>query len=532
MRYRRDISHILRLVGLLLLGLIVYQVWIKPSLFSPASRPATASLRTEPSPAALPAIPEHAAFHDVPQTRLIDPGASPSKELSSIQEDLERGHYHAVEATLSGLSKRTLATERAREFAAALWNNLGVQQEKYGGIEVSVKAFKRAVALAPNNPTALLNLTQAYWGLRDDGLTLEFLQNVIRVAPKDAFPQLALADLLIERGKQADAAVLLHEAEESAKHDPDLRSYFLRLTARLDRPLPPNSPSPEMLAAASASKTSAPPPQARTPSPVAPSPRLAPPASPKAAVTSVSAETPTASPLRTFTPRSREHFTIAVDGPPNADQSAQIRSILEYAYDEMSHKFGHMPTAPIRVVLHPAEKFVGQAGNPAWADSLYEAPAATIHLPMDGALDDLALLSRVARHQFAHALLHDKVGSRLTELPSWLAEGLAIYLAEDPWPELEDSKDQTGAVIPLSTLQASWSRLPKESWTVAYLESLVATQALIDQYSMYGVRQVVSAIQLGQPLDRAMQQKLAVSYGQFQQTWEQRYKAQSPSGRS
>jgi hypothetical protein len=38
---------------------------------------------------------------------------------------------------------------------------------------------------------------------------------------------------------------------------------------------------------------------------------------------------------------------------------------------------------------------------------------------------------------------------------------------------------------------------------------------------MYGVRQVMSALQGGRALDTAMQQKLSVSYEQFQRQWEQ-----------
>ena len=41
---------------------------------------------------------------------------------------------------------------------------------------MSVKAFKKAVALDPQNPVAHLNLAHAYWGLRDPALTEEFLQ--------------------------------------------------------------------------------------------------------------------------------------------------------------------------------------------------------------------------------------------------------------------------------------------------------------------------------------------------------------------
>lgn len=60
---------------------------------------------------------------------------------------------------------------------------------------------------------------------------------------------------------------------------------------------------------------------------------------------------------------------------------------------------------------------------------------------------------------------------------------------------------------------------------IAYIEAQSATQHLLDRYSMYGVRQVINGLAAGQSLDAAMQQKLSVSYEQFQRQWEQTYHA-------
>lgn len=524
--YRRDISHVLRLLGLLLLALVLYQLWIKPTYFEQIPAPSSIAPAAEPSPSSTSRT-EPVAIPDVPQTRLIDPGESPLPELAQIHDDLERGNYKAVESALQRFSGKELLTKQARQYAAALWNNLGAQQEKYGGIDVSVKAFERAVALDPGNPTALLNLTQAYWGLRDPALTPEFLQTVIRSAPKDPFPHLALADILIEKGLTTEALQHLSLSEASASTDSNLQVYFRQLTTKLDR-RGPDSPRGADLAAGFA-RTPLEPVAATRQEPVIP---IIPSELPKVASGKPSPDRATDTAVRQFKPRSGEHFTIRFDGQENPDNATQIRSILEYAHEEMSQKFGHVPAHPIPVVLHTGQKFSGHAGNPSWADTLYDSMSGTIHVPLEGALDDLALLSRVVRHEFAHALLHEKVGTHTNHLPAWLAEGLAIQLAEDPWPDLDDAKQQTRLLLPLSTLQPSWTQLPRDSWILAYHESLAATQSLIDQYSMYGVRQVLNAIQMGQSLDGAMQQKLAVSYAQFHKAWEKQYTARVPAGNS
>ena len=514
--YRRDISQVLHLLAILLGFFVLYQVWLKPTYFAPPAPLSETRTILQPSPSPPFTAAESVAPYDVPLTRLIDPGDAPSVRLSQIRDDLERGNYKEVEFNLRKLPQKLLATKRSQQYVAALWNNLGIQQEKFSGIEVSVKAFKRAVALDSTNPTALTNLTQAYWGLRDPALTPEFLQTVIRFAPKDPFPHLALADIFIKRGNVTSAAQHLSMVEAQAKSDPNLGSYYQQLATKID-PIPSSQP-PVTLAQPVMPK----PPQtlART----MPQESVSPPASlqMKAEQKAALAPAQVEAPARPFTPRSPEHFSVRFDGKESQDTWTQIRSILEYAHQEMSQKFGHVPASSIQVVLHTGQKFATSAGNPTWADSLYDAPSATIHVPTDGALDDLALLSRVLRHEFAHALLQGKMGTQKNALPTWLAEGLAIQLAEDPWPDLDEAKEKSLTVLPLTSLQGRWNQLSKDSLTVAYLESTLATQSLVDRYSMYGVRQVMNGLQAGQPLNVAMQQKLALSYGDFARQWDEK----------
>jgi tetratricopeptide (TPR) repeat protein len=180
--YRRDISSTLRILAVLLGAFVFYHVWTQPST---TSAPTPASLPSANIDATLnfpPALVEPAPPLDIPRTRLIEFGEAPSAAHQHIRDDLDRGEYKLAETALRALNEKPPAAARDKVYVAALWNNLGVQQEKLGGIAVSVKAFKRAAALAPHHPTALLNLTQAYWGLRHPALTLKFLEEVIQVA--------------------------------------------------------------------------------------------------------------------------------------------------------------------------------------------------------------------------------------------------------------------------------------------------------------------------------------------------------------
>jgi len=515
MKYRRDISHILWPISILLGLFVQYQIWIKPTYLSPPT-PLPTAVAPVPSPSLPVSTPDNFGLSDIPQTRLVDPGDAPSAQLSQIREDLDRGNYKKVESSLRKLSPQALKDGRTQHYAAAIWNNLGIQQEKFGGIEISVNAFKQAVRLDPQNSIALINLTQAYWGLRDPALTTEFLQVVIRHAPQDPFPHLALADVFIERGNISAASEQLATVEAQAKNDPNLRLYFQQLAARVSQ------------------TTSVPPQRARTePVTTAPTATLTRTMPKEPAIPSAPAQTKVEqpaspatpqgqAPAKLFVPRSSEHFLVQFDGNANSDIWAQIRSILEYARQDMSQKFGHIPASPIHVVLHTNQNFPTEVGTPALADSLFDTASITIHIPTVGAMEDLALLSRVVRHEFAHALIQEKMGAQKHTLPTWLTEGLAIQLAEDPWPDLDDIKDKSPTIIPLQSLQSRWEQIPKASLAVAYFESALASQQLLDQYNMYGVRQVMNGLQTGLSFDAAMQQKLSVPYQEFVRRWEAR----------
>ena len=517
MEYRRDISFTLKLLAFGLVLFVGYQGWLKPAYLSPGpiSRQPLETPPLQPPPDfTLRGTPDNPPW-DVPQTRLISLGRAPLEALDLIRDEVERGNYREAERRLRILSRKQLEIPRAKRFVAALWNNLGVQQEKFGGSALSVKAFKKAVESDPASPLAHMNLTQAYWELRDPAMTPQFLDRVIRLNPTDPFPHLALAELLLEKGDRTSARAHLNLAHAQTPYDPHLQSYRATLVARAGTEnqvqhqtvaLAPSAPSRALL-------TRRPP----DPGPVSiPSPSMPPANPPVSSPTRQEEQQP-----KPFTPQDTTHFVVQFDGPDDQATWLRIRAMLEYAYEEIPQKFGHVPARPIKVVLHTGQKFSGQGGVPDWADRLFDHRSGSIHLPTQGALDDLALFSRVARHQFVHALFHEQAKNGSASPPTWLVEGLAIQLTEDPWPDMEESREQNPPLLSLPSLHGSWAQLPTNSVSTAYLTASVATQHLIERYSMYTVRQLMNVLMTGQTIEAAMQQKLSISYEQFQLQWAQ-----------
>ena len=242
--------------------------------------------------------------------------------------------------------------------------------------------------------------------------------------------------------------------------------------------------------------------------------------------------TPAAKP--SLQPRTNDtsHFTVRFDGGEDRATWIRMRAILEYAHQEIGQKFGYVPDAPIKVVLHMKQKFPGEMGTPAWADTLFDQASGTIHIPVGQALDDLAWFSRVVRHEFVHALLHARMNTQPTVAPTWLVEGLAIQLAEDPWSDLDEVRKKRHPFIPLASLQGRWKGIPADSLPMAYVEADLATRSLTERYGVHGVRQVLNVLRAGQSLDAAMQAKLSLSYEKFQQQWAKDFKVNLRQGMS
>jgi tetratricopeptide (TPR) repeat protein len=461
--YRRNIRHILIPLALGLFLVIGYNLFLKPI----QSPPATQSAETV-EPVAPPPTPPQSKSpeHETKTVRALDqsviPPTSHEALLEAIRDEIDKHNLSIAETKLKELPPAVLSNGKSKPFVAILWNNLGLQQERLNGTSTSVSAFKRAADLDDSNSVILMNLAHAYWEQRDRALNAEFLTKLIKLAPEEPFPHLAMADLLQEQDDLVEAAKHLGQAADRARQDPGLQSYLAAVTTKVRR---------------------------------------------------------TQSVESHMTARSSTHFVVKFDGAEDQSTWTSTLEILEEAYREIGQKFGHFPSKPIIVVLHAKDSFQGATGSPAWADGLYDPTLGRIQIPTQGATTDMKWLASVLRHEYVHALLHDRLGTSSGALPTWLNEGLAMQLAGDVWPDLDQATHGEINVIPLSYLEGSWGALPASAATVAYLESNSATHYLIERWGMSRVNELLNAFQAKTSVANALQNKLFVSYEQFHRQW-------------
>ncbi len=477
--YRRNISQLLGYLAAVVGLFLLYHTWAKPTFFPPAPPPLVVLVPVEDSHAtADQAVKEELRASEAKQVRISDPSQVPKSphvaKLEGIRDELEKGNAAEAETRLSDLPSSLLAETPVRRYVAVLWNNLGILLENTGGTTISVNAFKKAVSLDSINPVAHLNLAHAYWELRDPGLTEEFLRHVIQLAPAEPFPHLAMADLLQNQDRLAEAARHLDQAADRAGQDPALRSYLQTVSVRVRR---------------------------------------------------------TEQTEQQLTSRGSTHFTVKFDGGEDQATWTSVLDILEDAYRDIGQKFGHFPGKPIVVVLHTKDNFQSATGSPAWADGLFDPVLGRIQVPTQGALTDQTWLTRVLRHEYVHAVLNDHLGMGAGLVPTWLNEGLAMQLAGDPWIDIDRLARADITLVPLAVLEGGWGNLSSGAATVAYLEGSSATHYMIDRFGMHRVKELLNLLKARQPIAAAMQDKLSLTYEQFERRWVDDLNARLKSGK-
>jgi tetratricopeptide (TPR) repeat protein len=399
------------------------------------------------------------------EIRIASAGAVPASvyasSLEAVRVNLEQGKEDEAETKLKALPTEAFSDRRIQQFAGVLWNNLGVQQ-RVKGTGSGVPAFKAALSIDSTQAQAYRNLGRVYIELKDPGLTRDFLEKALVVVPDDPWLHLALAEIHYKKDDFDAASTHLDHAAGLVTQYPDVQSAVRSLSSKLK----------------ATSK----------------------------------AELPLLN-------RQSSHFQVKFEGGDDYEIWNRVLEILEEAYQDVGRELGHYPSKPIIVVLLTRESFHNSTGGPAWSDGLFDPVLGRIKIPTAGALTDQAWLTRVLRHEFVHALLHDKVGGRIGAIPTWLNEGLAMQLAGDPLPDIPELMRGEVQLIPLNHLEGPWGGLPQKLALVAYLEGNSATVYLVDRFGLQKVRELIGALANGQSIAAAMQDRLFFPYEEFQRRW-------------
>ncbi len=194
-----------------------------------------------------------------------------------------------------------------------------------------------------------------------------------------------------------------------------------------------------------------------------------------------------------------------------------VAEVLSAAYREFRQKLGSEPAEPITVQLLMGTT-LPDARLPEWAEGSNDG---TIRIPVAGFDRPTPRLARVLRHELAHSFVASRTGRNC---PVWLQEGIAQWL-EGGDPTREDAslseRAREGRLPALLRLEAPFRTLDEADAAVAYSASLSAVAHVLRLRGEGGLARLLSALGDSMPSEEALPVALALSYPEFQRSWEE-----------
>jgi hypothetical protein len=175
------------------------------------------------------------------------------------------------------------------------------------------------------------------------------------------------------------------------------------------------------------------------------------------------------------------------------------------------------------VVLYTEQQFRDVTRSPSWSGGVFDG---RIRVPIRGALENPQGFERVLCHEFTHALVFS-IARR--GVPQWLNEGLAVLFEPGNGSALSaavaarasaaERETSEPPLIPLARLERTFEGLSVGQAKLAYAQSAVAAQAMIDLIGLPGVLNVLSQLGHGAAFTDAFDRVVPITYVEFQRAW-------------
>ena len=178
-----------------------------------------------------------------------------------------------------------------------------------------------------------------------------------------------------------------------------------------------------------------------------------------------------------FHERRLNRFRVMFQGHPDAPLAIQATEMLNAAFWEIGATLGAHPTDDVVVMLYTEQQFRDITQAPEWANGIYDG---RIRIPAAGANRSPQSFQRVLTHELVHAMI---ANTAPRGVPAWLHEGLAQYFEGDD-PQAARRRLKTAGrdrLMPLGSLEGSFSRFGVAQAQVAYDEALVAVDFIMQR---------------------------------------------------
>jgi hypothetical protein len=202
------------------------------------------------------------------------------------------------------------------------------------------------------------------------------------------------------------------------------------------------------------------------------------------------------------------HFLVRYEGGGGIDVGRSVVDILERAHESLGRDLGVFPKERVQVGIYVTKTFAELGGiPPEFAEHVlgfYDFQKLRLRLSASQA--GSIALERLARHEYAHLLIHQATKGNATR---WLHEGLAQVVEPRSAPrlvEMDVALDRQHF-----TLGALERLFRSNAVGAAYQLSHVVCEFLVDRRGMAGIRALLGHLGQGQPMAQALTESVGVS---------------------
>jgi tetratricopeptide (TPR) repeat protein len=177
----------------------------------------------------------------------------------------------------------------------------------------------------------------------------------------------------------------------------------------------------------------------------------------------------------TFVERRDDRFRVLFEGRTDAPLASQAADILTRAFWRIGQGLGAYPADPVLVMLYTEKQFRDITRAPDWSGGLYDGK---IRVPVAGAAGSPQLFEHVLTHELTHAMV---TALAPRGVPVWLHEGLAQHFDGTSVAAAKRRLRAASHRITLADLERGFERLTTEDVVIAYDESLLAVNAILER---------------------------------------------------
>jgi hypothetical protein len=193
------------------------------------------------------------------------------------------------------------------------------------------------------------------------------------------------------------------------------------------------------------------------------------------------------------------HFLVRYDGGGSLDVGRSVMDALEEARESIGRELGVLPADRIQVGIYASDVFGDLTGAPPHlVAGVYDRRRIRLNLGASRAYS--RQLTRLVRHEYAHAVIHEASRGRA---PLWLHEGLAQVLEPRAAPRALRVRVPAEVLTLGGIEQLSRSGDP-QTLAAGYALTLVAVEHLVERGGLGKVQGFLARLGQGEGIDPAL----------------------------